>query len=298
MLTLFAIPKPFRGPTETIQRNAIASWTRLGAGTRVVLVGDEDGIAEAARDLGVEHLPDIARNEFGTPLVSDAFARAGELADGGSHCYVNSDVILLDDFLPALERVQRRRADHLVVGECWNLAVERPVAFGEASWAAGLRQRVVDDGVLRGLWSIDYFAFSGGLYDEVPPFAVGRAGFDNWLVWKARARGATVVDATSVVTAIHQDHGYEHVDGGKAWCYDGPEAVRNQALAGGRAHLFTIDHATHVLTRRGLRRRLPRPQWLRSGMAATTTVRHRLGLRPAKVRQFRTRVALARVAAR
>jgi hypothetical protein len=298
MLTLFAIPKPFRGRTETIQRNAIASWTRLGAGTRVVLFGDEHGTAEAARDLGVEHRPGLARNEFGTPLVSDLFARATDLADGEVHCYVNSDIVLLDDFLPALARVRRRRAEFLVVGECWNLDVDRPIPFDEPSWAGGLRNRVVDDGVLRGLWSIDYFAFTPGLYEEVPAFAVGRAGFDNWLVWKARDRGATVVDATGVVTAIHQDHGYEHVEGGKAWCYDGPEALRNQALAGGRAHLFTIDHATHVLTHRGMRRRVPRPQWLRSAMVATTTIRHRLGLRPAKVRQFRTRLGLARVAAR
>ena len=30
MITLFAIPKAFAGRAGVIQRNAIASWTRLG----------------------------------------------------------------------------------------------------------------------------------------------------------------------------------------------------------------------------------------------------------------------------
>lgn len=63
MLTLFAIPKPFIGNIGVIQRNAIGSWTRLGAGCEVLLFGDEAGTAEIAREHGVHHVPDVARNE-------------------------------------------------------------------------------------------------------------------------------------------------------------------------------------------------------------------------------------------
>ena len=50
VLTLFTVPKPFRGHVGDIQRNAIESWRALRPSVQVVLVGDEDGVAEAARD--------------------------------------------------------------------------------------------------------------------------------------------------------------------------------------------------------------------------------------------------------
>jgi hypothetical protein len=73
MLTLFAIPKHFRGHIATIQRNAIASWTRLNPRPEIMLFGNEDGAAETARELGLRHFPEVARNEFGTPLLGDLF---------------------------------------------------------------------------------------------------------------------------------------------------------------------------------------------------------------------------------
>ena len=67
MLTLFAIPKNFRGHIATIQRNAIASWTRLIPRPEIFLFGGEEGTAEIAHELGLRHFPEVARNEFGTP---------------------------------------------------------------------------------------------------------------------------------------------------------------------------------------------------------------------------------------
>lgn len=308
MLTLFAIPKAFRGHTGVIQRNAIGSWARLGRGSRVVLFGDEEGTAVAARESHLDHVPEVARNEFGTPLVSALFHEARRLSAHDVLCYVNSDVILLGDFLPAIERVRKRTRRFLMVGECWNLDLPTPVAFDDPAWQAQILRQVSESAVSRGSWFIDYFVFSRDLYDELPSFAVGRAGFDNWLVWKARALRATVVNASRAVTAVHQEHDYSHVRGGREWSYQGPEAVRNVQLAGGPEHLYRIDHASHVLTSRGLRRQWPRwqrPRWARFenywdgwlgrvtwlALEATRSVRHRLGLRAATFPRIRSLVA-------
>lgn len=94
MLTLFAIPKAFRGHTGAIQRNAVGSWARLGRDARVILFGGEAGMAEVARESHVEYVPEVARNEFGTPLVSALFHEARKLSAHEVLCYVNSDVIL------------------------------------------------------------------------------------------------------------------------------------------------------------------------------------------------------------
>ena len=87
----------------------------------------------------------------------------------------------------------------------------------------------------------------------MPPFAIGRACFDNWLVWRARQEGL-VVDATADVVAVHQRHDYTHVAGGKEEVYYGEEAARNLELAGGKSRLYTLHDASHVLRRGRLHR--------------------------------------------
>ena len=76
MLTLFAIPKPFLGHSETIQRNAIRSWTLLQPRPEIIVFGDDDGTKETAKEFGVHYEPEIARNDYGTPLLHDLFERA------------------------------------------------------------------------------------------------------------------------------------------------------------------------------------------------------------------------------
>ncbi len=67
MLTLFAIPKAFRGHINTIQRNAIKSWTLLNPKPEIILLGDDEGTAEVAQEFGLIHIPEVDRNEYGTP---------------------------------------------------------------------------------------------------------------------------------------------------------------------------------------------------------------------------------------
>jgi hypothetical protein len=300
-ITLFTVPKPFRGHIGLIQRNAIGSWLRLGPNCEVVLLGDEEGTDEAARELGVRHVPALARNEFGTPLLSSVFGQVGALAQEGTLCYVNTDIILLDDFVPALQRVQARRSRYLMIGQCWDSTVDWTVDFDDGRWRDRLHELVMATVRTRGRWSIDYFAFPRDMYGEVPPFAIGRGGFDNWLVWRARELGATVVDATTAVTAIHQRHDYAHVSGGQDGAYWGPEAMENVRIGGGSGHLESTRDAAYVVTRRRFRRRSSpltfdyhRERWLRPAVLAvygiTRPIRHRLGIRAGMFDGLRSRL--------
>jgi len=250
LLTLFTIPKPFRGHIATIQRNAIQSWLRLQPACEIILFGDDEGTAEVAAEFGVKHIPDVARNEYGTPLVSDLFEQAQRLATHDLLCYVNADIILLSDFLAAVRRIPFRR--FLMVGQRWDLDLDRPWDFSHPNWEGRLRESVHQHGNLHPPTGIDYFVFTPGLWEVVPPFAIGRTVWDNWLIYGARARGAAVVDATRAVMAIHQNHDYAHIPDGVDGAWKGPEAQRNLALAGGYDHAFTLTDATWVLTPRWL----------------------------------------------
>ncbi len=101
LITFFSAPKPFTNPhIAMIQRNAIKSWTLL-PDVEVILLGEEEGLAEAARELGVKHIPNVARNESGTPLISSMFQLARENANSELLCIINADMILMPDFIEA-----------------------------------------------------------------------------------------------------------------------------------------------------------------------------------------------------
>src|SRR6266404_1129772 len=169
MITIFAMPKAFRGHIDVIQRNAIKSWTRLSIKPEIILLGTDEGSAE------------VARNAEGTPLVNDLFAQAQRYAANNFLCYVNADIILLDDFSAAVEKITRLHSPLLMVGQRTDLDITQPIDFSNSDWERRLREEARASGALLPYTFIDYFAFSKGLYADLLPLALGRGGWDNWL---------------------------------------------------------------------------------------------------------------------
>ena len=101
LITLFSAPKPFTNPhIAMIQRNAIKSWTLL-SDVDVILLGEEEGLAEAARELGVKHLAHVEHTASGTPLISSMFKLARENSNSDLLCIINADMVLMPDFVEA-----------------------------------------------------------------------------------------------------------------------------------------------------------------------------------------------------
>ncbi len=249
MVTIFSVPRAFTGSNGDAQRNALRSWQRVGPDVEIVLFGDDDGVADAARAFGVRHEPAVVRNEFGTPLLHSVFARAEAGARHDRLCYVNADIILLPDFADAVRRIALRR--FLAVGTRHDVDLHGPVDFDAPAWADDLRAFVRRAGVRVPPAGSDYFLFRRATIGPVPPFAVGRPRWDNWMIYNARRRRLAVIDASDAITAVHQNHDYAHWYGAP----DGtlPEQERNQRLTGTR-NVYTFEAATHRLTPRGVRR--------------------------------------------
>lgn len=254
-LTIFACPKPFVGETRQAQRNAILSWLSLRPRCQVVLVADEPGTREVAAELGIDFVGDVARSAQGTPLVNGVF-RAGAMAARSSRlCYVNADIILFSGALAAIERAFAALPGALLVGRRTDLRLGRPIDVA-GDWEPALCAEAQQRGRLHGPSGIDYFVFPRGAFRDMPPFAIGRFAWDNWILYDAAQRGMPIVDVTSGVLAIHQDHGYEHHPGGRTGILRGPEARANAELVGAGAaayaRAFTIRDATYRLTDRGV----------------------------------------------
>ncbi|MFN2299310.1 MAG: hypothetical protein ACK2UB_10705 [Anaerolineales bacterium] len=247
MITLFAIPKPMEGEFERIQENAIGSWLRLGFGVEILLFGGERGVNDFARRTGIEHIPEVARTTYGTPRVDDLFRKAEARAARPLLGYINADIILGSDFLDAVRVLSRVTRPFLAVGRRWDLDVAEDIDYSKTDWEECLRRRVAERGALHAETGIDYFIYRPGLWKRIPPFAVGRTMWDNWLILSARRRRALVIDATDSIWSVHQNHGYNHHPRGAEGVWKGPEAVENERLAGGALRLFNINDATHRL---------------------------------------------------
>jgi hypothetical protein len=274
MLTFFTTAKAFRGHSNLIQRNALKSWKRLHPDTEVILFGDDEGATETAQELGLWHEPSVLRNEYGTKRLDYMFAQAGRIARHNTLCYINCDIVLMDDFRRAVERVKHAREQFLAVGRRWDTDISEPCDFSGTSWEGKLRSLVMQRGVQRTPEWIDYFVFTRGLYKSgVPPFVIGRVHWDHWLVWKIQAtESIPVVDLSAAVMAVHQNHDYSYHPQGKAGIWHGHEAGQNERLAGGWRHMRTIADATEILCEDGLRPNRGR-HWSTVGRYASQIVR-------------------------
>lgn len=255
MLTIFSIPKAFKGHTGVIQRNAIESWTKLEPRPEIILLGNDEGTMEVARGHGLRHLPNVARSDHGTPLLSDLFRQAEAAATAPYLCYVNADIILLSDFMRAAETAQKEFPKSLLVSKRINFDVTETLEFG-AGWEEIIKRRASATGRDEHYSGIDVFVFPKGMYREIPDFAIGRLWFDHWLIKAVRQQDLPVVDASLVAPVLHQNHDYGHVAGGEEQVWRGQEAARNFQLYGGVEHAFTLLDVTHEVTPDGAIRRV------------------------------------------
>jgi hypothetical protein len=258
-LTIFTAPKPFTNPhIALIQRNSIESWLHLGENVQVILVGDEAGMAEIVDELSVGgrilHLPQVERNREGTPLVSSIFELVHQNSSDALLVYLNADILLTPAFLTPVRQVADQTEQFLIVGQRWDLDINQPISF-DTGWEARLLADCHSHGRLHPPMGSDYFVFPRACFTKIPPFAIGRAGWDNWMFTHARLQGWPVIDATSAITVIHQDHDYSHLPGGQPH-YRLPESSDNIRLAGGRRAIYTLLDADHTL-KAGQLKRIP-----------------------------------------
>src|SRR5258707_4106632 len=132
VLTLFTTAKPFRGHIGIIQRNAIQSWSRLHPEVEIILFGNEEGAAEIAQELELRHEAHVECNELGTKRLDSMFARAQAIARHDLLCYINCDIILMQDFRRAIERVRATHREFLMVGRRRDLDITEPLPFNSS----------------------------------------------------------------------------------------------------------------------------------------------------------------------
>jgi hypothetical protein len=101
------------------------------------------------------------------------------------------------------------------------------------------------------------------MFDGIPPFALGRWYWDNWLVYRARRIGGALIDASACVMAIHQNHDYRHIvdlgPKGESNNQSGIESFRNRLLV--KSILMTLEDADWRVNESGFFRTFRTTRW-------------------------------------
>lgn len=251
LLTLFTAPKPFTNPhISIIQRNAILSWKNL-PDVEVILMGHEPGMEEVAAEYGVRYLPEVAYSEFGTPLLSSMFQWACKVSDSPLMMVTNADVIYLPDLIAAARQAMGQAPRFLMLGQRWDMEINQIFDFGPG-WEDRLQAGIAagEQGLLKASrhppLGSDYFIYPRDCFTDLPDFAIGRSGWDNWMIYRTRILRWPAIDASDAITVIHQNHDYSHLPGNRP-PYRLPETLKNVRLAGGRRTILLLTDTDHTM---------------------------------------------------
>ena len=255
LITIFITPKGFdRDHIALIQRNAIRSWKALGADVDILLIGDDPGVEENAKALGVRYVRDVKRNASGTPMLDDIFRIARENSDSPLLAYVNADIILKRDFVETSRKILDREKKFLLVGQRWDLDVQVDLEFPQG-WESEFDKDLAARGRRHPAGGSDYFVYPRDIFTSIPPFAIGRSGWDNWMFYEARVKGWKLINCSNAINIIHQDHDYAHLPNGLPH-YRQPESAENVKAAGGKRTIFTLLDCDYELDENGDLRRV------------------------------------------
>lgn len=244
-ICIFTAPKPFVDEhIALIQRNALRSWLAMGAEVEVLLIGDEAGLPEVAAELGIRHIGQVKTNSHGTPLVKAIFDAARHASQAPLLVYVNADIILLPDFAAQVRQVASAHEAFVLLGQRYDLDVQHALDFSPGL-DEKLRAELAARGQLHSLGGSDYFAFPRQLYADLPDFAIGRAGWDNWMIYEAIQRNWLPVDATPTITIVHQNHNYAHLNAPNHQRH--AETEENTELGGGMRSMYMLLDIPHRL---------------------------------------------------
>jgi len=231
MFTIFSIPKSFHDShINNIQRNAIKSWVELKNKFvgEIFLLGDDWGVSEISEEFGLKNISEVKKNKFGTPLLDSAFDLVKKNSSYDILIFVNADIILTDDFLEIFKYLPRK--EFLVAGQRWDMEINNEINFSPG-WEDGLRKDLILSGKKHPPLGSDYFIFRKGSFKEIPSFAVGRVSWDNWMIKHSLENKMITIDASSLITVIHQNHDYSHQVNKGIKKSESPEGQKNILLS-------------------------------------------------------------------
>ena len=250
MLTIFTTPKNFDGIFYTIQNNALGSWRALSPDIEIIIFGNSKGSKKTAKKINAKYVPEVRCSPRGVPYLSDLFYKASNIAKYSILMFINADIILPDNFLSIVEITSQSFSKFLMVGYRWDMDVVDIVDFHNQTESELFWEGARKKGLKHACTGIDYFVFRKNSFKDFPDFAIGRPGYDNWLIWYSRRCFIPVIDSSSKVMVVHQNHNFNfHNLNSDPKIIPEAGGLMNQELHKGRT-LNLLDANYHLVNER------------------------------------------------
>jgi hypothetical protein len=206
-MTFITTCKPFEGHFNIIQLNAIRSWLRFCPPCEVIILGRTKGVEKIVKEYRLGYIPDVPINNYGTPLIDGLIKIGSQNASYEIICLINSDIILLDVNWKLLYTLTTTLRRYLITARRIDLEVRDLLQYDEKTiqWLMTTIKNLDRRGN-------DLFIFrKGTIEDHVKPLAIGRGDHARLLIYLALKLKMPVIDATNIMTVIHQKHDYSHI---------------------------------------------------------------------------------------
>lgn len=250
MLTLLCSPKPFVGEAAWNQINALRSWRAIHPDVQIIMFGVPEGAREAAAEIGAMLVPEFVTSPSGAPSFNAMVAYADQYGRHDLIVYANCDILLNATILRAMQTLQQRFDQFLLVGERLDLADGVIVDVRQPNWTECLHGLASKGNLTtHGPTGADYFGFIRGMWRSLPSVFMGRAMCDQALLHYCLRQRIPVIDGTLVIVNVHQYHGYQHVTGGKDQVFRGNDRESMAKAHGLRHSLPTVADADWRLLR-------------------------------------------------
>jgi hypothetical protein len=251
MYTIFSCPKEFSSLFGVIQRNAINSWLNLRPTPKIILFGiEDDEIKKEFDNENITFLPIKDFNEYKTPFIDKIFKTAMSLSNTNTLCYVNSDIILFNDFSSTINILQKKNK-FFGVGRRYNIEIDQIVKFDDENTEI---KKYLSYAKIDSYTGSDYFIFDKNSIKNIPSFLIGRTCWDNWLMHYASKNELNLTDCTSDILCIHQKHDYSHIKTSTNNHYKGIEREHNFKQLGGIDKLYDIRDSNFLLKNQKLKK--------------------------------------------
>lgn len=228
-----------------IQRNGLSSWCAFNPAPDLMVFGSVQPDLMESTGARV-YPPGELSKKGGVPLITYIIDQGLLVARHDVVCYVNADIILMDDFLPAVAKCRETFEEYAMIGCRVDVSMSSRILFNGDDWQQ--RLRVLASGQRGYTGGADFFVMPRATWrkvlDGMADFYVGRPTWDTHLIWRLLMASVPVVDVTADVLAIHQKHKYNK-GADQTQRHNWPDTAHNRRLAKGEER--DIRHATWKL---------------------------------------------------
>jgi len=242
---IFSSPKPFLPSTSPVQLSAIRSWRIACPRVPIFLFGDAHHLRLICEKEALRYGGPLGVTQQGGEILADMFIQMTTEYPEETLLYLNSDILLEPHFMKTMGETDRISAPWLASCRRWCL----PPWQGEAREGEGLQaffEGIDQRGHYGPVFAMDLFLLRGINLRAMPPFRIGHAGWDNWMMYHARMRGIPVLDLSPAIRACHCDHDYSYAKGNSSPdCRDGILEEENMGILQEENRRFHLGHSTH-----------------------------------------------------